>query len=279
MIKQSKLLFGTAGIPISTPERSTINGIFRVNELGLGGMELEFVHSIHVSKEIAPQIKKLAQEKNVVLTSHGSYYINLNAVERAKMHASVSRVLSCARRAEEAGAVSMTFHAGFYLKDSPEQTFSNIKKCFEEIESKLKSTKNKITIRPETTGKGKQFGSLEELLDLSSQFDNVLPCIDFSHLHARSNGKMNSYEEFFAVLEKSEKALGKEFLKNMHCHVSGIAYTEKGERNHLVLKESDFNYKELLRALKEFDCKGIIVCESPNIEEDALLLKKTFEEI
>ncbi|MFA5125903.1 MAG: TIM barrel protein [archaeon] len=274
-----KLLFGTAGIPISTPEHNTIEGIKHVHVLGLDGMELEFVHSVHISKEQAPEVKKIAIENEVVLTCHGSYYINLNAVERPKMHASVSRVLSCARRAESAGAFSMTFHAGFYLKDSPEKTFSNIKKCFEEIISELKSTKNKITIRPETTGKGKQFGSLEELLSLSSQLDNVLPCIDFSHLHARSNGKMNSYNEFRQILEQSEKVLGKNFLKNLHCHVSGIEYTDKGERNHLVLKESDFKYKELLQAIKEFNCAGMIICESPNIEEDALLLKKTFESL
>jgi len=274
-----KLLFGTAGIPISTPEHNTIEGIKHVHALGLDGMELEFVHSVHISKEQAPEVKKIALENEVALTCHGSYYINLNAVERPKMHASVSRVLSCARRAESAGAFSMTFHAGFYLKDSPEKTFSNIKKCFKEITGELKSTKNKITIRPETTGKGKQFGSLEELLSLCSQLDNVLPCIDFSHLHARSNGKMNSYPEFRQILEQSEKALGKNFLKNMHCHVSGIEYTEKGERNHLVLKESDFKYKELLQALKDFNCAGMIICESPNIEEDTLLLKKTFESL
>jgi deoxyribonuclease-4 len=275
-----KLLFGTAGMPISTPEpRSTIEGIKKVNSLGLSGMELEFVHSVNISSEKAPQVKKTAINSNVVLTCHGSYYINLNAVERPKMHASVSRVLSCARAAEAAGAISMTFHAGFYLKDSHEKTFTNIKKCFEEITEKLDSTKNKITIRPETTGKGKQFGSLEELLSLSSQFDNVLPCIDFSHLHARSNGKINSYSEFRKVLEDSEKALGKEFLKNLHCHVSGIAYSEKGEQNHLVLNESDFKYKELLKALKDMQCRGIVVCESPNIESDALLMKKTFEEL
>ncbi|MGI6589584.1 MAG: TIM barrel protein [Candidatus Iainarchaeum sp.] len=274
-----KLFFATAGIPLSTAKPSTINGIGRVNELGLGGMELEFVHSINVSKDNAPEVKKVASEKNVFLTCHGSYYINLNALERPKYHASVSRAVACAKRAEECGAVSMTFHAGFYLGLGKEKTFENIKKGFEEIESTLKNSNYKMTIRPETTGKESQFGSLEELLTLSSQLNNTLPCIDFSHLHARSNGKYNSYEEFRKVLEDSERVLGKSFLKNLHCHVSGIEYTNKGERKHLFLKDSDLKYKELLMALKEMDCRGIIVCESPNIEDDALLLKKTFEEI
>ncbi len=273
-----KLNFATAGIPTSTIDPSTINGINRVNELGLSGMELEFAYSINVSKEHAPQVKQVAEEKNVFLTCHGSYFINLNSIERPKFHASVSRVISCAKRAEEAGAVSMTFHPGFYLKMPQEKVFENIKKGFMEIEEKLKSSKNKIIVRPETTGKGTQFGSIEELLLLCSQLETTLPCIDFSHLHARSNGKYNSYAEFRKVLEDSEKMLGKEFLKNMHIHVSGIEYTEKGERRHLVLKESDFKYVELLKALKDMDCKGILICESPNIEVDALLMKKTFEE-
>ncbi|VVB76071.1 endonuclease 4 [uncultured archaeon] len=275
-----KLLFATAGIPISTPQpHTTIDGLNKVKSLGLSGMELEFVHSVNISSEKAPLVKKVSEENGLTLSCHGSYYINLNAVEKDKLDASVERVLASARRAEESGAFSMTFHAGFYLKDSSKKTFSNIKTQLAEIVSELRATKNKIWVSPETTGKNKQFGSLEELLSLSSQLDQVLPCIDFSHLHARSGGKFNSYNEFRGEFEKCEKALGKEFLKNLHCHVSGIAYSEKGEKNHLVLKESDFKYKELMQALKDFNCAGVIVCESPNIEQDALLLKKTFEEL
>ena len=275
----SKLLFGTAGIPISTPNPSTIEGIKQVKKLGLGGMELEFVHSINVSIEKAPEVKKIALENSINLTCHGSYYINLNAVEKEKIEASIQRVLGAAKRADDCGAFSMTFHPAFYLKNSPAETMKNVLTQMKKITSSLKNEGRKITVRPETTGKGTQFGSLDELLELSSQLDNVLPCIDFSHLHARSGGKMNTYAEFRDALEKSERVLGKDFLKNLHCHVSGIAYSEKGEKNHLILKESDFNYKELLQALKDMNCAGPVICESPNIEEDALLLKKTFEEL
>ncbi|MBA7517999.1 hypothetical protein ES705_10064 [subsurface metagenome] len=65
-------------------------------------------------------------------------------------------------------------------------------------------------------------------------------------------------------------------MENMHIHVSGIAYGAKGERKHLNLKESDFQYAELLKALRDYDVKGIVICESPNLEEDALLLQATY---
>jgi deoxyribonuclease-4 len=275
----SKLFFGTAGMPHSTSPPSTLHAISRLKELGLEGMELEFVHSVNLTEQSAGLVKAAAEKNGINLTCHGSYYINLNSLDKAIVGASRSRIVQAAKIASLAGAVSVTFHAAFYLKDSPKDVFAKVKHEIERINQEMNAKNIRITLRPETTGKATQFGSLEELLELSSQIDNVLPCIDFSHLHARTNGKMNSYEEFRGILEQSEKVLGKEFLKNLHCHVSGIEYSAKGERNHLVLSESDFKYKELLRALKEFDCKGIIVCESPNIEDDALLMQKTYSEL
>ena len=44
-------------------------------------------------------------------------------------------------------------------------------------------------------------------------------------------------------------------------------------KNHLIFEESDFNYKDLLKAMKKFNIKGALVCESPNIEIDTMILK------
>ena len=73
--------------------------------------------------------------------------------------------------------------------------------------------------------------------------------------------------------------MGRNALDNMHIHISGIAYGKHGESKHLVLGESDFNYEELLRALKERGVSGVAICESPNLEEDALLLQQTYQEL
>ena len=44
---------------------NTINAIKRVSELGLSAMELEFVHSVNIKKEKAPEVNKTAKENNV----------------------------------------------------------------------------------------------------------------------------------------------------------------------------------------------------------------------
>ncbi len=273
------LRFGTAGIPISAKGGTTLDGIKKVHALGLATMELEFVHSVNISEEKAPLVKKEAKEQDVALTCHGQYYINLNAKEPAKLAASKERVLKAARIASLCGAWSLTFHGGFYLGMEKETVYKNIKKSMQEIMNTLKDEGNTIWVRPETTGKESQWGSIQEILRLSEEVEGVMPCIDFAHLHARSIGKYNTREEIHGVLSDVEKTLGKKGLHNMHIHMAGIAYGEKGERNHLILNESTFNYQAVLKELKNFKVRGSVICESPNLEEDALLLQKTFSQV
>jgi len=90
---------------------------------------------------------------------------------------------------------------------------------------------------------------------------------------------MNSHDEWYAVMKSYEKALGKKALKRLHVHLSGIEYGPKGEKNHLALSESDLKVNFLFQALKEFNCAGRILCESPIMEEDALNMKKAWMKV
>ena len=274
-----QLLFGTAGIPLSANPRTTADGIKHVRKIGLGAMELEFVRSVNISKDKAPEIKKAAEENNVVLTCHAPYYINLNSLEKAKIKASIDRILNSARITNLCGGYSVAFHAGFYMGQDTKKVYDTIKHNLKEIILALKKEGNNIWIRPETTGKETQFGNVDEILQLSQEFDNVMPCVDFAHFHARTNGKYNTYREFASILEAIEKKLGRKGLDNMHMHITGIAYGPKGEKNHLTLKESDLKYQELLKVLKDFKVRGVAISESPNIEEDAMMMKKIFEKL
>ncbi len=280
MLKIDKLRFGTAGMPLSTPKPNTENAIRHVRKLNLDALELEFVRSVFLKEEKAKLIGKIAREEDVVLTAHAPYYINLNAKEEEKIKASIKRIKDSVRAVHYAKGYSVVFHPGFYFKDDPKKVYekikSNIKLLVKELEDEGISD---VWIRPETMGKPTQFGSLKEVLSLSESLNNVMPCIDFAHIHARSIGKYNTKKEFESILLMVEEELGREGLNNMHVHFSGINYGEKGEKNHLVIEESDFNYKDWIKTLKEFKVKGIFISESPNIEEDALLIKNFYEKI
>ncbi|AEC51817.1 hypothetical protein PNA2_0901 [Pyrococcus sp. NA2] len=279
MFKIDKLRFGTAGIPLSTPKPSTIAGIERVRELGLDAMELEFVRGINIKPELAKKIKYVAQKNDVILTAHAPYYINLNAKEKEKVEASKRRIVQSAERLYEAGGWSLVFHAGYYLNQPKEKVYENIKLALKDIERELLDKGIKVWLRPELTGKQTQFGELKELVNLSQELEMVLPAIDFAHAHARNKGKCNSEEEWREMLTLIESELGREALNNMHIHISGIEYGEKGEKRHLNLQDSDLKWEDLLRVLKEFKVRGVVISESPNIEGDAILMKKKWEEL
>lgn len=279
MKKDSNLLFGTAGIPSMAKARSTEAGIECVAALGLGCMEVEFVYGVKMSDKAAISAGELAAKKGIALTVHAPYYLNLNAVETDKITASKERILQTTRVASLLGARSVTFHAAFYLQSTPQETYQIVRRHLREIMDILERDGNKVTISPEITGKLSQFGTLEELLRLSTELKGVIPCFDFSHWHART-GKANSYHEFLDILDNIESKLGRQALDNMHIHISGIEYGKKGERKHLMLSESDIRYIELLQALKDRRVKGVIICESsPHPERDALLLHQTYNEI
>jgi len=278
--KIDRLLFGTPGIPASTIPRDTLNGIKQVKKLGLDAMELEFVQSVNINETLAPKVKEAALKHDVVLTCHGQYFVNLASLERAKIDASMKRMVDAARRVHEVGGWSVTWHAAFFQGRSKDQVYKIVKENFGKVLKTLRDEGiNDVWLRPETTGKETQWGDLAETIKLSQDFEGVLPCIDFAHLHARYNGTNNTTKEFRQIMETIEKGLGKEGLHNMHIQIAGINYGPKGEKNHLNLKDSDLNWQEILKVWKEFDIRGVVIDESPNIEGDALLMQKYYKSL
>lgn len=267
----SKLNFLTAGIPLRTEPKDYKNAFKVLTEMELDGIELEFVHGVRMSDTSQETVKQASQ--NFLITAHGPYYINLNSKEQEKIDASVTRIIDTALMANKVGAYSITYHAAFYMNNDKKVVFDKVVEQTKRIIAVIEKEGLNVWIRPETTGKGTQWGDLDEVIALSKEFKQVLPCIDFSHLHARSGGGVNTYKDFCNILEKLGTELGQYALDNFHGHLAGIAYSEKGEKNHLELEKSDMNYKDLLKAIKEFNVKGALVCESPNIEDDCKLIK------
>lgn len=268
------LLFGTAGIPNSA-KKDTFSGIMKLRELDLDAMELEFVHGIKISHINAQKINTFSNKYNIKLSSHAPYYINLNSLEKEKIEASIQRIIKTAEISHICGAKNIVIHPGYYHNLDRLEVYNNIKRALHKIINEIQNFN--VILRIETMGKLSQFGSLEEILNLCQDLGpKVMPCIDFAHLHARTIGKINSYQEFCKVIDDINHKLGKNAIKDIHIHVSGIKYSEKGELYHLNFKESDFNYIDLIKALKDLEVEGLVICESPNLEEDAITLKKLY---
>lgn len=272
--------FGTVGSPLGTPKKpgGSVGAIEFCKTIGLDTFELGWVQSVRVTEATCAAIKKCGSDQCVTLSVHAPYFINLNASEE-EWPKSRKRLMDAAHYGNLAGATDIIFHPGSYFGSDPVDVLKvaipRLKGCVDE----LRKAKNPVTLRPETMGKSAMLGSFEDTLEMS-RIKGVLPCLDFAHLHARpGDGTMNTVREWTRLLEAYQAALGKEALKNLHIHLSGIEYGPKGEKNHLPIDKSDLKLKYLFGVLNEFGCGGRILCESPIMEEDALNMKKAWKKI
>ncbi len=271
-----ELRFAVAGAPLTTKAPGgTLKGLERAHELGIKAMELEWVQSVPKNPAHMKLIRELSEKLDITLTVHAPYYVNLNSPEKAKLNASIKRVLDALQMSELAGVRSVCVHPAFYLGMEPEVAYKNVHAAVERIMDQKKKIFPNTNLALETMGKPTQFGTLEECLRICKDFD-LYPTVDPAHMHARTNGKINSYEEWDEMFDMYVKYLGKKSLDHVHMHFSGIAYTEKGEKHHVPLIESDAKWKDFLKVLKDRKIGGTVVCESPLLERDTILMQKTF---
>lgn len=277
------LCFGTVGAPQTTPDGGgTIAAIAHCRQLGLDHLEIAWTQSVRVTDETCAAIKAAAAEHHVTLSVHAPYFINLNSQTDELMQKSDERLLLAARKGYQAGARDIVFHPGSYHGQDGAAVYQQAERKLKELTAILRDDGVDVVLRPETMGKAALFGTLEEAVRLSAAVPGVLPCIDWAHLHARrGDGTFNTYEEFAAALALVKAELGDHGLKHLHCHMSGIAYTAKGEKAHLPLNEADFRYRELLQAFVDYDAAGTIGVEAPLPFHvaDALTLQATYRHL
>ncbi len=261
---------GTAGIPLSVKKRDSVSGVKRVAELGLQAMEIEFVRGVNMSLPTAREVGKAAKELGIELSIHAPYYVNLASEKKQTIAESKKRILDSMERGAEMGAKIVVVHAGYYGKNH-DAAIETIKDACTEIVADAERKKWDVILGIETSGKQGQFGSLEEIVSICREIRRSSPVVDFAHLFARQGGKI----DYANILEQVKN------YKHLHCHFSGINYSVVGigkgnERNHEPVGRPPFQplAKEILKRNMDIT----LICESPLLENDALKMKKVFEE-
>jgi len=272
------LRFGTSGIPLTSERPNTVWGIRRARELGLDHLEMAWVNGVRMNDATADAIAAAAREHDVTLTAHAPFYVNLCGAPEIVAR-SRARLEDAGRLGARCGAQSFCFHAGFYGTLDAAEAARRVQAELERVMTTLRLYRHAIDVRAELTGKASQVGSLDEVLEWSVAVPGVLPCVDFSHRYARDLGKHNRYEDFAATLAAIEARLGRPALDRLHVHISGIEFGPRGERRHQPLRETKFRWRELLRALKDMRVGGWVVCESPEMEDDAVRLQQAYRRL
>jgi deoxyribonuclease-4 len=244
-------------------------------------MEVEFVRGVRMKDQLAAECGEQAKKLDIALSIHAPYYINLCSDEEDKLENSRRHILESMHAGSFLHASPIVIHPGFYQGRTSAECAKRAKAQFQIIldEAQKAGCKN-VLLGPELTGKNSAYGNLEEIVELSSYFGlgKMIPVIDFAHYHARTK-RINNEADYRKILSFCEKELGSKFCKSFHCHFSGIEFGEKGERKHIPVSKNSPPLLAFLKVMKEGGYSGKVVCESPLLEKDTLLMKKEFEKL
>ena len=274
---KNKVLFGPAGSPVNYKGAAYKAPKF-ISEEGLNSYEDQSPYGVRIGEKAATTLKEESEKHDILISMHGPYYINLCAKEDEKLEKSIGHLISTARAGEWMGAYRLVFHPGAYLNRKPEKAMeiskNTINRLFEELEAE---GIEEFTFAPETTGKRTQLGNVSEVVELCASFDHFEPTIDFAHVHARGRGFLTKKEDYNCIFSTIEDNLDIDML---HCHFTTIEYGNGGEVKHHTLDESDEygpDIKDLLANLIDNGWNANIICETPQRDLDALIMKETYE--
>ena len=278
--------FGPAGVPplfrVLGARLSDVPGLLR--EEGLDAFEYQAVRwgqKPQMKQEDSEKLGAQARKNDVLLSLHGSYYVNLCG-KKEVAEASKKRLIACATAADWMGAYVVVFHMGFYGRLEKSYAFRNCVNALKDIIEAMNSLGiKKVKLGPETMGRVFQVGTLDEILTICEEVEQTQLVIDWSHLHARHQGCFRKVDDFRAVVEEVERRLGTEAARNMHCHFSKIEYTGKGERRHHILEEARYgpDFQMLAEVIAEFNMRPVIICETPLLDVDAMKMRDTLREV
>jgi len=278
--------FGPAGIPPSFKVFGArlLNIPRFLREENLDAFEYQAVRwgqKPQMKQEDAESLGAEARKNNVLLSLHGSYYVNLSGKNEV-VEASKKRIVACATAANWMGAYVVVFHMGFYGRLEKSYAFRICVDALKDIVAEIRSLGiRNVKLGPETMGRVSQVGSLDEILTICEEVEQTQLVIDWSHLHARHQGRFRKVDDFRAVVEEVERRLGTEAARAMHCHFSKIEYTDKGERRHHVLDDARYgpDFEMLAEVIAEFKMHSIMICETPLLDVDAVKMRDIIREV
>lgn len=264
-----KLWLGPAGTPINS--NSSAEGVTDLAKIGLSAMEIQFTYGVKMSPETAKHIGELAKQNSVRLSIHAPYYINLLQQDKAKLNRSLSNIYESAKRADLLGSKVIVFHPGAYMKLPRDDAMERMISVCEEASKNVS-----VPLGLELTGKQGQFGNLDEIIAVCRAVKGCVPVVDFAHDYARNAGHID-----YNLIFKKLRTLN---LKWHHFHFSGINFGVKSdgvgnERNHEPISIDRPPFKPLAEQILKEKTDTAIICESPLLDRDSLVMKQIFKEM
>ena len=277
-------IFGVAGNSetySTTVSKSSAKAPSWLKSIGLDAYEYQCGKGVHVGEGTAREIGDNAQAAGIVLSLHAPYFINLANPDPDALKKTIGYIVGACRVADWMGAKRVVIHSGALMKRTRQEAQETALHSLKEVQRAVDDAGySHMNLCPETMGKINQLGDLDEVLELCTLDERLIPCIDFGHLYARSLGALDGAEAMEGMLDRVEAVLGRDRASRFHSHFSHIEFTPKGgEYRHLCFSDPGWGpeFEPLARAVARRGWSPTFICESAGTQsEDALTMKQTY---
>ncbi len=280
--------FGSAGNPQAFYDagyQSSVQMPAWLASQNLGAYEYQCGRGVNIGFLQARLIGEAAAANDVVLSIHAPYYINLASTDSEKQNKTIGYILSSLQIAREMGATRVILHPGSaMMAPSRAMALSLAIDLFKKAISLADEQQLlvKCQLCPEVMGKNNQLGDLEEVITLCRQDDRLVPCVDFGHLNARTQGGLKTKADYQAACDLIANTLGYERLKHLHIHYSRIEFSRGGEKKHHRLEDRQYgpDFYPLAQVIADNLLEPVIICESNGTQAaDAAQMQEIYQSI
>ena len=275
--------FGPAGNAENFPYKSSADAPRWLREIGLDCYEYQCGKGVRVKEETARAIGLAAAECGITLSLHAPYFINLANPDPEALEKTVGYITGACLVADQMGAKRVVIHSGALMKRTRREAQDIAMKSLKAV---LRACDDAgfahMTLCPETMGKLGQLGDLDEVLELCTLDERLVPCVDFGHLYARSLGVDEGAEVCGRMLDRMAEVLGEDRASRFHSHFSKIEFTPGGgEKCHRTFRDSGGFGPDWMPLAAEVASRGwspTFICESAGTQaEDALEMKRVYQ--
>lgn len=253
-------------------------------EKGLSAYEVSFGRGFTMGSETAKKIGEEGKKYNILISAHAPYYINLANPSEEMIQKSFGYITKGLELLDDLGGTDYVVHIGSCGKLQRQEAINlvktNLKRVLEIVKEKnlLKGGKR---ICPETMGKPQQIGTYEEIIDICTMDECLVPTFDFGHINALTGGTLKTYEDYKKVFDLAIEKLG-DRAKTCHIHFSKIEYGNKGEIRHLNFDDTTYGpeFEPLAKVIKDMNLSPTIISESRDkMTTDSLIMKSIYEKV
>ncbi len=251
-----QLRYGVAGLKDPKDLRASIDHLVLH---GFAQCEVQFVKEFTLKESEAKRFGEMARDNGISLSVHAPYFAQLTTKEPERLKLHLGALHHSCKLAGAMGATVVVCHPGSHHGRPPEELHDQVNTNLSDLGPRVSDLGVKLGM--ETCGKKSQFGALGDIALLVKEHPFTTVVIDYAHIHALSNGKLNTPEAMEALFAYITQQFSFEHFWPLHTHFSDNEWGPQGEIRHVPYGKGSLCISHVVQGASGFDMALTIVSE------------------